>query len=554
MKNKNILEKDSLMFLVILGLWLSILLYFDLKIFAYIRPEESLLATFSIVGFTACINIFWLYGIYHLAILIFSFFPQKFSLKLIKPLEDCPKAAILYLTMNDFSQEAILSCLNQDYPDFDVYICDDSTDEAFKSQIDNFVSAHQPQAKLIRRGTRHAYKAGNINYALGKIHQKYKYFAISDADGIIPKDFLNKLIPYFSLDDSIAFAEANEKVNPKQKEVFARDFSFFTNVHWSYYPPVKQKFGFLMFYGHGSVIRTDVWKEIGGFPETITEDIAFSSLLRERGYQGVFVKDVVCYEDFPKSFVQYLKRNERWIKGTTEYLIRWFPSLLRSKKVPWFEKLDVVISAGVLLNAPIFMFFLFLVCIALPYSTKHFGLHIPLVATFTPLYESAQAYGLGIRHYVNWSFPFFLVMLVTGCGQLIPIAIHSIRQPGKMFRCMAEFTFICLSTLPIYTINFISFLITKRSYFHVTGEMRSPYFENRQKFKNVSIIDILIAVFLIYTFITTSNLWLLSISLALIVNPFLYKFDWETPGINLFIYIPFILILITLFLIGLSFL
>ena len=117
----------------------------------------------------------------------------------ISPPAPSPKVALLYLTMDDFDEEAALSCVGQEYPDFDLYILDDSADEQMKMKIDEFVKGLDTKPPVIRRPDRRAYKAGNLNYALNKIHKDYEYFAVCDADGILPTGFLKDLVPYFCL-------------------------------------------------------------------------------------------------------------------------------------------------------------------------------------------------------------------------------------------------------------------------------------------------------------------------------------------------------------------
>jgi cellulose synthase/poly-beta-1,6-N-acetylglucosamine synthase-like glycosyltransferase len=318
------------------------------------------------------------------------------------------------------------------------------------------------------------------------------------------------------------------------------------------------RYGFFIFAGHGAIIRAKAWKDVGGFPEMVCEDIAFTSRLREQGYHGIFMRDVVCYEDFPRTYLHYLRRYERWIKGTMHYLLDYFPDLLRSRHARWFEKLDVILSAAVLMNAVPFLVFLAMVGFLLPLTAKHFGLHIPLVATAPASWsESVQVYRLSIQYYVNWSLPLFLLMTATGFGQLVPIALHTIRQPGKMFRCMAEFTFMCLATLPLYTIHQVLFLLTRKTEFYTTGDTRTSQQARRSLlFRSLWGIDLILAGLLIWVVFNTANVWLLSIAAALALHPFLVRFprvNWVVSGLNLFIYITFLLTLATVVLIGLSF-
>ena len=251
-------QKDSLMFLVIIGLWLLLVLYFDPKILTYVNEQESLLVRISIFCFVVLLDLFWLYGIYHLVISLFSVFCKTPSILFDNISVARPKVAILYTTKNDFKEKAVVSCINQDYDNFDVYILDDSTDVGILSRIDEFISKIPGHLFLIRRDSKEGFKAGNLNHALKIIYDKYDYFAVSDADGLLPKDFIKRLLPYFSINDSVGFVQANQRSTPQQKSVFAKDLSLNTDLHWKCYLPAKNYFGFVMFYGHGALIRTGV--------------------------------------------------------------------------------------------------------------------------------------------------------------------------------------------------------------------------------------------------------------------------------------------------------
>ena len=48
-----------------------------------------------------------------------------------------------------------------------------------------------------------------MNNALRHQAIGYDYFAVIDADEVIPADFMEKLLPYFSLDRSIAFVASS---------------------------------------------------------------------------------------------------------------------------------------------------------------------------------------------------------------------------------------------------------------------------------------------------------------------------------------------------------
>ncbi|MFH2137681.1 MAG: glycosyltransferase [Candidatus Omnitrophota bacterium] len=448
--------------------------------------------------------------------------------------------------MNDFREEAICSCLKQDYKNFDVYILDDSTSVEWQAKVDQFIAIHE-KAILIRRQTREHFKAGNLNNAFEQLYSRYEYFAVSDSDGILPKDFIGKLLPYFSLDKQIGFVQANQRWNEAQDSEFAKDLGINTDIHWKYYVPAKNMYGFLMFYGHGAIIRSDVWKKAGGFPHTITEDIAFSSVLRENGYYGVFAPEVVCLEDFPIDYKSFRIRNERWIKGTTEYLYKWYPRLLFSRNAPWSEKLDVLVSAGVLLQPFVFILFLLLVSIVLPVTTKLFGLHIPLVATFSPMKAMLATYLSGIYLQTSWTMDFFLIMLIAAFAQFAPLLISLIKDPIKITRYIGSFLFVCLSSSVASFVNILTILITQKSRFLVTGTKKK---KDTLEHKIIYLFEIIFCAFLIFSALSTGNLWLLTVAISVFLNPFVYKSHWDDPLLSAAIYLPSLIILLIILMVS----
>ncbi|RKY35747.1 MAG: hypothetical protein DRP78_05205 [Candidatus Omnitrophota bacterium] len=545
-ENNNAIAKDNLMLIIIIGVWLIIVLYFDPKILEYLY-KQSLFAKFALISFLICVNIFWFYGIYHLVIAFFSAFIVK---PVLAPLTttNSPQVALFYLTMNDFQENAVLSCLKQDYKNFELFILDDSTDRNYQHKIDCFIQ-HHPNVKLIRRLNRKNYKAGNLNNALNTLYKDYAYFAISDADGILPENFLKKLMPYFNISPKIAFVQANQRWNNTQKTEFAQNLGLNTDIHWKYYVPAKFKYGFLMFYGHGAIIKSSVWKQIHGFPDTVTEDIAFSSLLCEKGYKGTFVPDVVCLEDFPADYKAFRKRNQRWIKGTIEYLLKWYPKLLFSRNASYIEKIDMLISCGILLQSVIFVIFLIIVSIILPLSAKLFYLHIPLIVTFAPLKELTAAYSSGVYLYCSWSMEFFLIMLITSFAQFAPLGLRFFYQPVNVICYYANFTFICLSSCVAGFIHLVSFLFTRNSYFLATGQTNKKITVEE---KIIFALEIIFAFLLIYSMIKTANVWLLTAAAALLLSPFIYKKKSGYLCLNILIYLPFILIIGIIFFIVIS--
>lgn len=545
---KKLFQKKQSLYISLFITWAVICIYFDIKLYDPAFYQANVVAEAGITIFILCLNLFWFYGLYHLFFTIYSYFFVKASHYELPVLNEKPLVAILYTTKDDFQETALESCLAQTYDNFTVYILDDSANAEIRAKIDAFVSAHS-RLKLLRRDNKQGFKAGNLNHALRQIGSEYEYFAVSDADSIFPEDFLEKLMPYFFLDEKIAFVQANQKANPKQDSEFARIFSFNTDLHWNHYVPVKEEYGFMMFYGHGAIVKTSAWKEIGGFPEVASEDLAFSSFLREKDYQGIFARDVYCYEEFPLTYKRMRKRNNRWAKGAAEYLEKYFPAFLKNKNISWMEKIDVFVSAGSLLLALPFLVYIIVAAIVLPYSQHIFKLNIPVHLIYPVNPANFLDFIVHIQYKVYWTFDFLLIMLVTSTAQLWPVVIDLVRKPAYMIRYLVVFTYVCLATVLVSSVDFIEYVATKKAQFLVTGEIAHP---ESYREKRIVFLEVLFGLYMLYLTYTTANVWALIIGLSLVLNPLMIKYDLENRALNKLLYLPFFLNIVLLVLISRS--
>ena len=58
----------------------------------------------------------------------------------------------------------------------------------------------------------------------------YEFFAVCDADNLFPSDFLSRTIPYFQLDEQVAFVQANHTTSGHGQGKFAEDFEVATDA------------------------------------------------------------------------------------------------------------------------------------------------------------------------------------------------------------------------------------------------------------------------------------------------------------------------------------
>jgi cellulose synthase (UDP-forming) len=90
------------------------------------------------------------------------------------------------------------------------------------------------------------------------------------------------------------------------------------------------------------IFRRSAIDEIGGIALNHSEDIWTSYLLHERGWQTLFVNEILAVGEAPSTIITYFKQQRRWAKGGIGMFFNANP--LRSKKLSLDQRLQYFIS------------------------------------------------------------------------------------------------------------------------------------------------------------------------------------------------------------------
>ncbi|MBL8014364.1 MAG: glycosyltransferase [Candidatus Omnitrophica bacterium] len=549
-------------FLWMIVLWICLLLYFNPRLLALTYAAPDALSKAAVVIFTLCLDSIWFYTLYHIFMIGISWrLRRKYYEPPLPSLKGFPAVAVLYPTRNDFCPEAFESCLLLEYKNKHVFILDDSTIPDYQARIDRAAKDHSRTVTVIRRKDKKGYKAGNLNFTLRQIESQYPYFVVSDADGILPKNFIGDLLAYFEADSRIAFVQTCQKWNSSQNGSFAQALGFMIEAHYRYYVRARNRYGFVMFYGHGAILKTSVWKESGGFPELATEDLAYSSRVRRLGYQGIYTERVVCLEDFPAGLRQFRLRSEKWIRGTSEFLKKEYGEFARSSQVPWFEKADVLINAGSHYQSAVMLVFLLMLGTLLPAYFNHFRYPGSFFLMPVAYGKSPVDYLFHIRYHIFWSLDFYVVMVASIFCPLVPAIVNMYRKPATLIRYVALSTCAFFSCLIVETLDVLVFLATGRAIFRNTQDaalerngplpkpMTAHFFPNHPA---VFIIELSFAASFFGIGLLTKNLWFFAPAAGLALSPMICNLGWEQRWVRGMSYLPFVITIVIVVLVTLD--
>lgn len=241
------------------------------------------------------------------------------------------KVALLYLTCNDFNPSACSTLLEQQGIEFDVFVLDDSTQVSERKRIDDWIRNQNNAVRVVRRSDRSGYKGGNVNHWLTRFGDPviYPFLLILDADEHVPADFARRLLECIT-SGQYAFAQGCHLGIAELRTPFQALLHPQVECEWLHQVPAWNLFGISPMLGHGVLLRTQSLKAVGGFPDLVSEDLALTIVLAEKGLSGVIATDVIGYEEFPRSYRSYWKRRRRWILADAEVVRKMLRRLRQS--------------------------------------------------------------------------------------------------------------------------------------------------------------------------------------------------------------------------------
>jgi cellulose synthase/poly-beta-1,6-N-acetylglucosamine synthase-like glycosyltransferase len=566
------------MYITIFVVWVAALIWYQPRLLMLLDMAYSMPSRMAIWVFIFFIDFAWLYGIYNICVVGFAFLYRFVGKSLFAKTtytstiaSTQPPIAILYTTCNDFVEESVVSCVRQDYPNYTVYILDDSSRQEFKDRIDAFAAQYPDLVKVVRRPDRKAFKAGNMNYGLAQYAHE-PYFAIADADEILPPDFLAKTVAVLEHDPTCAFVQANHRANPNSPSELAKSVGVGIDIHWKWYQPLRNDFGFVMFLGHGALLRRDIWEKIGGFPDIVSEDLGFAIHARELGYRGRFLESVICYEDFPDSVRSFRIRHMKWTRGTSEFLKKKFTWLIKAKNISWPEKLDILFPT---LNLPLtLLYFMFMLNanLIMPYFFGH-AQDITFVVGSKEIRMPMLALDAGFQVIYGWDF--YLITLLTFFAPVLSFIVALANQPLKLFRFLSHSTALYAALTPLSSIGVLAYMISGKAIFLVTGDQKQTDHANAapqlagvsgtwrgiwanlltQSHPDSRLVQgfevftgVLFGLAALYMF----QISFMGLCLAFLMLPIMHHHSWENKWVRKLVYLPFLLIMLGVVLSGFS--
>ncbi|MCF6174383.1 MAG: glycosyltransferase [Victivallaceae bacterium] len=212
----------------------------------------------------------------------------------------------------DVLEKTIIGAKNIDYPNFKVWVLDDTRRQWLKEHC-----AEKGVGYLTRPDNRHA-KAGNMNSALK--HTSGELFAIFDADFIPAKNFLMRTIGFFIHNDDIGIVQTPQHFfnkDPIQSNLYlSKVWPDEQRLFFDAMAPCRDSWNAAFCCGSCSIIRREAIEKAGGIPtSSITEDLLTTLTLLTFNYRTIYLNEKLSQGMSSESVEGFFVQRARWCQG-----------------------------------------------------------------------------------------------------------------------------------------------------------------------------------------------------------------------------------------------
>lgn len=168
----------------------------------------------------------------------------------------------------------------------------------------------------------------------GLAHVRHDYVITIDADTMLFRDAITRLVTNQLLSPPSTAATAgtvlvrNSRTNLITK---LQEWDYFLGI--AVVKRVQSLLqGTLVAQGAFSIYRTEALREVGGWPETVGEDIVLTWALLERGHRVGYAENAFAFTQVPETFKAYFNQRKRWSRGLIEAFKR-YPGMLKPARL-----------------------------------------------------------------------------------------------------------------------------------------------------------------------------------------------------------------------------
>jgi cellulose synthase/poly-beta-1,6-N-acetylglucosamine synthase-like glycosyltransferase/transposase len=295
------------------------------------------------------------------------------------------------------AERVVRAALAMEYPNFEIVVCDDSTDETTAILQEKF--GNDPRVKLVHRTNRTGFKGAALGNGLNHMDSRTDYVVVFDADFVPYPDTLTLFAKYYQVISKLE-SESNKSIallgesasqvanhdsdvinnllpNQRQAAEFIGKTIAIQGYQWHVLNKSEnwitravraefagsyiiersggQLFGLLKQIA-GSVysINATVLKEVG-WGTSITEDFQLTLKLYERGYKVGYTPYIQAPSECVSTLKRLIRQRQRWAEGHSFNIKKHLNNLLTSENMTLKEKWEAIYLTPYYLQALFFV-------------------------------------------------------------------------------------------------------------------------------------------------------------------------------------------------------
>lgn len=216
-----------------------------------------------------------------------------------------PRVSLIIPAYNEGKRiiRAIKAALEQDYPNFEVIVVDDGSED---NTYDAARSVSDPRLKVVREP--HRGKAGALNaglkFANGEI------IAMTDGDSFLERDALKELVRRFYSEEVVGVGGQVRVMGNTLPELI-QDIE---HLRIAMFRRAKELDDLSLAPGPIAAFRREALERIGGFIEDIVEDYATTKAVKEFG-KVVYAPKARVWTEMPTTMGSLWRQRKRWVFG-----------------------------------------------------------------------------------------------------------------------------------------------------------------------------------------------------------------------------------------------
>ena len=269
-------------------------------------------------------------------------------LRIVRPLPTAPPSGVAWppvaVIVPAFNEERVIdgtiaSVLSGDYPDVQVVVVDDGSADATWERIQAW-AARDPRVVAVAQRPNQG-KAAALD--AGVAASEAAIVVTVDADTVLERDAIRRLVAPFLYDDRLGAVAGNVKVGNRRGLVSVfQSLEYVTGLNLI--RRAQHRLGCITTVpGAAGAWRRVAVAEVGGVPgDTRVEDTDLTILVQRAGWRVAYQPEAVAFTEAPGSWRALIAQRTRWIWGFIQVAYKHRAGLFAPTTLGWIGLPDLV--------------------------------------------------------------------------------------------------------------------------------------------------------------------------------------------------------------------